>query len=36
MLLDTFVYFEGRIEYRNDSLILRDSDYTLKYERYRE
>lgn len=36
MLLDTFVYFEGRIEYRDDSLILSNSDFTWVYERYQE
>jgi len=35
MLQDTFVYFKGHIELRNDSLILSDSDFTWQYERFR-
>ena len=36
MLQDTSVYFRGQIEYRNDSLFLRDSDFVWEYERYKE
>lgn len=36
MLQDTSVYFRGQIEYRNDTLLLRDSDFVWKYERYKE
>ena len=36
MLQDTSVYFRGQIEYRNDTLFLRDSDFVWEYERYKE
>ena len=36
MLLDTLVYFKGRIEYRNDTLSISDDDFTWNYERYNE
>ena len=36
ILSDTFVYFRGRIEYRNDTLFFSDSDIAWEYERYKE
>ncbi len=36
MMQDTAVYFRGHIEYRNDTLFLRDSDFVWEYERYKE
>ena len=36
MMQDTTVYFRGQIEYRNDTLFLRDSDFVWEYERYKE
>lgn len=34
MLLDTFVYFSGRIEYRNDTLFLNENEFNWEYERF--
>ena len=36
MLLDTLVYLKGRIEYRNDTLLISDNDFVWKYERFNE
>lgn len=36
ILSDTFVYFRGRIVYRNDTLFFSDSDYSFEYERYKD
>lgn len=36
MNIDTFIYFQGRIEIRNDTLILMNSDFSWEYERYKE
>jgi len=36
MNIDTFIYFQGRIEIRNDTLILMNCDFSWEYERYKE
>lgn len=33
---DTYEYFRGRIEYRNDSLFLGDNDFTWEFERNKD
>lgn len=35
MNIDTFIYFQGRIEIRNDTLILKSDDFTWEYGRFK-
>ncbi len=35
MTVDTFVYFQGRVEFRNDSLLLKSDDFTWEYGRFK-